>query len=422
MSSVLHNINRNRIIVNLSLILIFPALALFYFLKGERTIPLEVKIPEGSSPPDERVIALTFKKDDTLYSLLSTLQIPPARIAQLVDSARRVHDLGEVKAGTGIKVSLQGEDIKSLKLPVDDHHYLVVENHPDQAQGSGRFLARKEPIPYEERLALANGIIKTSLYEDGIKAGLDPGVIMDIADIFAWQIDFASDVKEGDSFRILYETRYLDGRFAGNGSILAAQFTNEGKTYTAIYFKGHNGRAGYYDADGHSLRRQFLKSPLNYRRISSYFSRTRFHPILKTYRPHHGVDYTAPPGTPVVSAGDGRVDFIGWKGGYGKLIVIRHNDVYSTAYGHLSRFKKGLSKGRMVSQNDVIGYVGSTGVSTGPHLHYEFRVRGRFVNPLTVKMPPATPIGRDEREEFDKVRAEIMARLEGEVKVAEVKP
>lgn len=390
----------------------FSIFSIIYPIQGGKTTTLE---EEKSPSPPERLIDLTLKEGETIYSLLSTFRVPPLRITQLLNAANGVYDLGRVKAGTGIRLSLQGEDIKSLKLPIDEVYYLVLE---DRSQEGGGFLARREAIPYEKRPVLASGTIKSSLYEDGIQAGLEPDVIMDMADIFAWEIDFASDVREGDSFNILYEANYLDGRFVRNGKIKASRFVNDGKTYTAIYFKDRYGHADYYDIDGRSLRRQFLKSPLNYRRISSYYSKGRFHPILKFYRPHHGVDYTARAGTPVVSAGDGRVEFIGRKGEYGNLIVIRHNGVYSTAYGHLSRFKKGLRKGKAVKQGEVIGYVGSTGLTTGPHLHYEFRVRGRPINPLAIKLPPSAPVREEDRGEFERLKGEVMARLDGGISIA----
>ncbi|HBO84541.1 MAG: hypothetical protein A2073_02470 [Deltaproteobacteria bacterium GWC2_42_11] len=359
-----------------------------------------------------RVMELKVKKNDTIFSMLSSFHVSPDRINEVVSASRGVYDLRKIMAGTDVKIFLNGSEFKGIRLDIDDSSYIVVE------ENKKRFLSRKEQIPYETRTKVASGRISKSLYEDAVSVGLPPEVIMNLADVFAWEIDFATEIQEGDNFNVLYEMKYLEGKPVKNGRILAAQFKNNGRLYHAVYFTDKNGKGGYYGMEGKSLAKQFLKSPLNYRRISSYFSRNRFHPILKTYRPHHGIDYSAPKGTPVAAVGDGRVDFIGWKTGYGKFIVIRHNNVYSTAYGHLSGFAKVLKRGTTIKQGQVIGYVGSTGISTGPHLHYEFRKNGSFANPLKIDALPTAPVKPGYMAAFKEVKDEMMSKLSESILVA----
>ncbi|MBI5893685.1 MAG: peptidoglycan DD-metalloendopeptidase family protein [Deltaproteobacteria bacterium] len=367
---------------------------------------------ETTLPP--QVVELKIKKNDTIFSLLSSFQVSPGRIDEIVSASQDIYNLRTIKAGSDIKFFLNNNEFKALKLPMDNSNYLVIEERQKKIS------ARKEPIPYETNVKVAAGTIKNSLYEDGLSSGLSPDIVMNLSDVFAWEIDFASDIKQGDNFRVLYETKYLEGRLAKNGRILAAQFENNGKLFHAVYFADKDGKGGYYDLNGRSLAKQFLKSPLNYRRISSYFSTKRFHPILKIYRPHHGIDYSAQKGTPVAAIGDGRVEFIGWKSDYGKLIVIRHNNTYSTAYGHLNSFANKLKKGSAVKQGQVIAYVGSTGLATGPHLHYEFRKNNRFVNPLNIDIPPAMPVKTEYISAFEKTRDDVIKKLSsGVVAVAQ---
>lgn len=273
-------------------------------------------------------------------------------------------------------------------------------------------VASEGTIDYVKRIATSHGTIKNSLYETGLKTGIDIGLVLELADIFAWDIDFATDIRPNDNFKIIHEEYYRDGKWIKNGRILAAEFVNAGSKCQAFYFEDRKGHRDYYDSEGRCLRKQFLRSPLRYKRISSYFSRRRFHPILKIYRPHLGIDYTAPMSTPVESIGDGKIQFIGWKTEYGKFIRIKHNRNYVTTYGHLSRFAKRLKKGNRVKQGQVVGYVGSTGVSTGPHLDFRMIRNGRFVNPLKIKSPPTAPIRKDSIETFNATVLNLADRLE----------
>ena len=221
--------------------------------------------------------------------------------------------------------------------------------------------------------------IESSFYASAVKSGLNPNEIMSLADIFGWDLDFTQDIRVGDSFGVVLDRKYLNNKL--NGSLIKyAVFKNRKKTFEAYFFKGK-----YYTKKGNALRKQFLKAPIDFYRISSHFNRKRLHPIFKTVRPHLGTDYAAPTGTPIYSTGDGKIIYKGTKGGYGKTIIIKHGNIYSTLYAHMSKYKKGMRVGKKVKQKEVIGYVGSTGYSTGPHVHYEFRVRGKHKNSRKIK-------------------------------------
>jgi murein DD-endopeptidase MepM/ murein hydrolase activator NlpD len=231
---------------------------------------------------------------------------------------------------------------------------------------------------------------------------------MEMAGIFGWDIDFALELRKGDSFKLLYEEHFLDGNKLRNGPILMAEFNNDGKLFKAVRYQTPDGNTSYYDPDdGRNKKRAFIRTPVKFARISSRFTNGRFHPVLKKWRAHRGVDYAAPTGTPIKAAGNGKVIFRGTKGGYGKTVIIQHGTKYTTLYAHLSKYAKSSKKGRTIKQGQIIGYVGKTGLATGPHLHYEFRVNGVHRNPLTVKLPKADPINSKYRKDFDQKTAEI---------------
>jgi len=386
----------------------------FPTLKGEAPGPSETAgLLSEYSPvqPDVERHDIRLGSDDSFYGVMVSLGVDGAEVSRIVRATRPLYNLRRLKKDTTLKVTTVDGQWSRVEYKVDDFDVLVIEKDGSDAKG---VTARMVELPYEVREKLVSGTIDNSLFEAGVKAGADPQVLMELSDIFAWDIDFASDIRRGDKFSILYEYIYVDGRPLRTGKILGAEMDNNGRNYKAIFYETEDGTGGYYDAEGKSLRRTLLKSPLRYRRISSYFSRRRYHPILKKYRPHHGVDYAAPVGTPVEAAGSGRVVFAGWKGGYGKYIKIKHNNSYSTAYGHLSRLKRGIRKGMRVSQGDIIGYVGSTGISTGPHLHYEVWRGKRLVNPLGIKSSPTGRVPEKEFQRFVSLRDRLSARLSGE--------
>jgi murein DD-endopeptidase MepM/ murein hydrolase activator NlpD len=264
----------------------------------------------------------------------------------------------------------------------------------------GEFTCWIEKAPLEERLRRIEGTIESSLWESLVARGADPELVLKLADLFAWEIDFLTDPRSGDTYDLVAQEFCLGDSAVEQGDILAARYRGRGKTWIAVGFMGSDGVRRYYGPDGHSLRRAFLKSPLNYRRISSHFTHRRFHPILKRYRPHLGVDYAASVGTPVVSIGDGVVARACWNGGFGNYVEIKHNSVYTTTYGHLSKYGPGIRKGVRVRQNQVIGYVGSTGLSTGPHLDFRVKKHGSYVNPLKLKSPRSEPVSQEDMARF----------------------
>jgi len=275
-------------------------------------------------------------------------------------------------------------------------------------EGYQATLIQKKP---DVRLKKAKTTIKTSLSASAQKAGLSSKVIMELATLFGWDIDFALDVRKGDSFKVLYEEKFIEGKKIDDGDIIAAKFTNQGKTYEAVRFIDKKGNKSYYTPDGLNIKKEFMRTPVANSRISSGFDLNRKHPVLHQIRAHKGVDYAAPTGTPIKATGDGKVIFIGRKGGYGKAIIIQHGHAISTLYGHLSTFSTNTKLGSKVKQGQVIGYVGATGLATGPHLHYEFRVHGVHRNPVTVKLPKGQPIAVQYKKEFTTQAKRLMAEL-----------
>jgi murein DD-endopeptidase MepM/ murein hydrolase activator NlpD len=268
-------------------------------------------------------------------------------------------------------------------------------------------------FPYIDTITcFLKGQVNSTLYESLLELGETPNLVYRYADVFAWEIDFVTDTREGDSFFIYFEKTYCDSIFVEYLNMVAMRYKGEVGDYYGIYYCDQGGYEDYYNLKGQSLRKSLLKSPLKYSYISSYFSKRRFHPILKIWRPHHGLDYVAPKGTPVSSIGDGIVSFKGRKGGYGNLVEIRHKNNFKTRYGHLSKFAKGLYQGKRVKMGELIGYVGSTGLSTGPHLHFELHKYGKPTNPLKVKIPRAPSVKKKYITDFEHARDSLLKFLE----------
>ncbi|MDA8123679.1 MAG: peptidoglycan DD-metalloendopeptidase family protein [Deltaproteobacteria bacterium] len=336
--------------------------------------------------PEIREITGRIKKGETLTDLFKKHHLDFSELYRIREASANIHHLRELHPGRPYKIVLsQNEQIDSFSYGMDDDWLLNV-NRTD-----GGYAAEKVALAYERQLLHIGGTIKDNLIASLDRSHNSLLLALTLSDIFAWEIDFSTDLRNSDSFKIVVEGLYSGGRFIKYGDILAAEFMNNGTVYRAYAFR-QNGKTDYYDETGKSLRKPFLKSPLSFRRISSGFSRGRVHPILKIYRPHQGIDYAAATGTPVSASGDGTVIFAGRRGQYGNLIVIRHRNGYKTYYGHLSRIGRGMKSGAEVDQGKVIGYVGATGLATGPHLHYEMRLHDRQVNPLSLKIPRGTVI------------------------------
>lgn len=370
---------------------------------GQENAPAPVLPPP---PPQPERIEGKVPRNATFSQLLSSHGFSPETVHQVVGASRPVYNLARLRAGNPFELErLADGRLNGFRYQVDSHKYLKVVRTEDI------YRARLVPIEYEERVVPVAGTIESSLF--GTLSGLQEKdqLALDMAAILAWDIDFNTELRRGDHFRLMVEKHYLQDRLVKYGHILAVEFRNAGKLYTGYRFEDPEGEVGYFDDDGRSLKRDFLRSPVKFSRISSRFSYRRLHPVLGKWRPHLGVDYAAPRGTPVVAAGNGRVRFRGRKGGYGKLVRIKHGNGFTTSYAHLSRFARGLRRGSKVNQGQVIGYVGSTGLSTGPHLDYRVRRNGVFVNPLTLKMRPSRPLKPEFRSAFRKVKQKWQKQL-----------
>jgi murein DD-endopeptidase MepM/ murein hydrolase activator NlpD len=343
---------------------------------------------------DNREICGTVSKGETFADIFKKYGLDMRDLFQLREASAAVHRLRSLYPGRTYRIIVDGSNqVESLVYTIDEDNLLHI------TRGEAGFEAQKIPVEYEKQVQYMGGLIKdnliSSLGEDKEKVK----VAFQLSDIFAWDIDFTSDLREGDTYRILVEGYYLNGVLKKYGNILSAEFVNQGKTFRAYRYE-IDGHADYFDGDGESVRKAFLKAPLNFRRISSTFSRSRFHPFLRIYRPHHGLDYAAPAGTPVSAVGEGVVEFAGYKGQYGKLVIIKHANGWRTYYGHMSNITKSIRRGEKIHQGQVIGRVGSTGLATGPHLHYELRIKNRPANPLAVKMPRGESIPENLLVEF----------------------
>ncbi len=343
---------------------------------------------------------------DTLFNILKAQGSSPKLVSQVVAAAKNLFDLNHIRVGSPYRLGFDGSGrLKMLEYEIDGQKLLRVE------KSNGSFRAATSRIDYQTQEAAFSGVIKASLYNSVVGRGESPLLVIQMAKIFAWDIDFNTDLRKGDSFKLLVEKKYRNGKYVRDGRILAAEFINKGRPYRAIYFEDAGVLGDYYTEDGKSLRKQFLKAPLHYSHISSGYTLRRLHPILKRYMPHQGVDYAAPRGTPVVAIGDGKVIQARKKGWNGLFVKIKHNGTYTSSYGHLSRIGKGIKPGVWVKQGQVIGYVGSSGMATGPHLDFRIRRNGEYVNPLKLQIPPARNISRDEYDAFASVRDKMLAKF-----------
>lgn len=341
--------------------------------------------PSLAAPADDgEWTEVTIRSGDTLSDIFGRLGIR-GQLHTIMNLPEASAALRKIHPGQRIGVRIVDGGLQALHYDPDDLNRLAV------VRTDSGYAAQSTVRETEVRFAQAAGVIESSLFIAGQDAGLSDALIMEMAGIFGWDIDFALDIRRGDSFVLLYEELFRDGEKLRNGSILAAEFTNQGRTYRAIRYETPDGNRDYYDSNGRSMRKAFLRTPLEFSRVSSQFG-MRKHPVHKTNRLHRGVDYAAPTGTPIRAAGDGRVTFRGVRGGYGNTVTIQHGPRYTTLYAHMSRFAPKVAAGTRVRQGQVIGYVGMTGTATGPHLHYEFHVDGTHRNPLTVKLPEAEPL------------------------------
>ena len=371
---------------------------------NDRDLPVQPPIP---APLPGTWVEDKVKSGDSLAKIFSRNNLSAGLLHRIVHSSKEAKKLSRIKPGETLRFRLDDEG-NLLELIYQKSPIRSVQILPDGES----FKLNEIERGLDGRITHASGTITDSLYQSAQRQGLSDALIMELANIFGWDVDFALEIRSGDQFSLIYEERYLDGEKYSNGPILAAEFVNRGKVFRAIRYEDGKGHGSYFSPDGNSMHKVFLRAPVDFRRISSRFTRSRWHPVLGKKRAHRGVDYAAATGTPIKAAGDGRVIYRGRKGGYGRTVIIQHGQKITTLYGHMSKYRGSVKKGTRVRQGQVIGYVGKSGLATGPHLHYEFRVNGVHRNPLTVKLPPSSPIDKKYREDFEKKSAPLLAELD----------
>ena len=364
----------------------------------------EIALPKAA--PNVNTIASFWRNErvqrgDTVVELLRRLNVEDAAAGAYLRTAGEAESFRKLAVGREAQAETNAAGgLITLRYLDDDGAQIVIER-----QGDG-YTTRTLPAQLEKRLFVRTGEISTNLYAATDAAGMPEAAANQLAEIFSGDIDFHHDLRKGDRFTVMYEMIYSNGTLINTGRIQAAEFISQGQTYHAVYF-----RDDYYTAEGKSVRKAFLRSPIAFSRVSSGFTKSRFHPVLNKWRSHKGVDFAAPIGTKVKATSDGVISSFGRQGGYGNVILINHQGRFTTVYGHLSRFAKGLRRGQRVAQGEVIGYVGMTGLTSGPHLHYEFRIDGQQRDPLRVALPDAKPIGDADKAAFQSVADSFVARL-----------
>ena len=373
-----------------------------------QTVARELNLPAliPSPPADGYWREERIQRGDTLGGILARLSVTDPAALGFLRSDAHAKPLYQLKPGKSLRVRTD-EDGRLIALS-----YLATDGSLLAVDRVGEELVARSVAPQATvRIELRSGEIASSLFAAADAIGLPDAVTVQIAEVFSGEIDFHHDLRRGDRFAVVYETREVGGDSLGAGKVLAAEFVNKGLAHRAFLWRSSDGSEGYYAEDGKSLRRAFLRSPVAFSRVTSGFSLARFHPFAQTWRAHKGVDFAAPAGTAVHAAGDGQVALAGTQNGYGNVVILRHAGAYSTVYAHLSRFAAGVKTGASVAQGNVIGYVGQTGWATGPHLHYEFRVNGVERNPLTIALPNAQPIPASERAAYLERSAPLGAQL-----------
>ena len=353
------------------------------FTEEVKTSPEDVQTQKTHTVKDGEILSIILEDFD--ISLNTQYKIYSLKNSSLVT---------DIRPGNKIIFSYLGSKLESIEIEKDKLNSVFVSIEDSVTIKK----LRKEA---ELIQSYAGGSISKSFYEDAIAAGMPDSIIMDFAYIFGWDVDFVFDIREGDSFYLIYETPYSDGEKIKNGDIVAAKFINNGKIYKANRFYTSSNKKEFFDDEGNNLQKAFLRAPLDFAYISSHFNPNRMHPVLHTIRAHNGTDYAAKRGSPVRTTGNGTIKFAGRKNGCGKEIVVQHTNEYSTRYCHLDKFHPGIKKGKKVSQGETIGYVGSTGLATGPHLHYEFKIGNKHIDPVKLKLPSAEPISKNLKPDFD---------------------
>jgi len=363
--------------------------------------------PLAEADPLQRTIQVS--NGDTLSTVFAKVGLPASTVHQVLSSSKEAKQLTRLKVGQELEFQLTADgQLERLQSKLSELESIAL------SKTDKGFNFKRELVKPEVQTTYAHAVIDSSLFLSARRAGLSHALTMDLANVFGYDIDFAMDIREGDEFELIYEEKVVNGKQVGTGNILSARFTNRGKTFTAVRYTNKQGNTSYYNANGESMRKAFIRTPVDFARISSRFSNGRRHPILNKIRAHKGVDYAAPRGTPIKAAGDGRIALAGRHGGYGNAVIIQHGQRYRTLYAHMQGFAKGVRNGANVKQGQIIGYIGTTGLSTGPHLHYEFQISGVHVDPLSQKLPMSDPIARSEKARFMQQSKPLMAQMDKE--------
>ncbi len=377
---------------------------------GQTSIVEDIALPASSTVVGN---ATTFwrndriQRGDTIAELLQRLNVDDPAASKYLRSSKSTQGLRRLPVGKEVQAETDANGaLVALRYLSNNTNQVIVEK-----LGDG-FQTRNLPAPTEKRVQIRTGVIKTNLFDATDEIGLPDPAANQMSEIFGGDIDFHRDLRKGDKFTVIYEMNYINGKSVRTGRILSAEFVNRQRVFRAAYFQTSENAGDYYAPDGKSMRKAFLRSPIEFSRVSSGFSRSRFHPILNKWRAHKGVDYAAPIGTKVKATSVGVVSYVGNKRGYGKVVMVKHQGNFTTVYGHLSRFAGGLHRGQKIAQGQIVGYVGMSGLSTGPHLHYEFRQNGIQRNPLKIALPDGKPVDKSQLTEFvDKTR-DMFAQLD----------
>jgi len=386
----------------LYLLFVFSSILFLFIILNllhKREPPLkekEVMSPEKTAVSHLQEFRYTIRKGMFLTDILAQHDFSPNEIYQLREETKSVYDLAKIKAGQEFRVfQTRNGRVKRLEYDIDEKNFLQLRREERKFEGEIK------KIPYEIRVEMIFGIIKDNLITAVNDQGEGDYLTLSLAELFAWDIDFYTDLRRGDTFKIIFEKKYLENNFIGYRNIQAAEFINQGKPFQAFRYSYPDLKeSDYFDLEGNSLRKEFLKSPIKFARITSRFSFNRLHPVRKVFRPHYGVDYAARVGTPVQTTADGTVSWVGRRGASGRMVRIRHRNDYETIYLHLRNYAKGIRKGAKVKSGQIIGYVGSSGESTGPHLDYRIKYRGKYINPLAWRFKPVKPLRKEFLEDF----------------------
>jgi murein DD-endopeptidase MepM/ murein hydrolase activator NlpD len=364
-------------------------------IKEEELAPPLKPLQEQSSPPTKENRE-TIRQGETISDILDRYNLSPGQIHKLREDVRSVYDLAKVRAGNELKIfTSPADEVVCIEYTLNKENYLCLEKN------GGSYTAEIKKIPYVIHTEMIWGVIEDNPINAISKENEGGQLAILLEEIFAWDIDFYADIRQGDSFKIIFEKKYLEDEFVGYGRIIAAEFTNQGELYRAFrYTYPDSDQSDYFDFEGNSLRKEFLKSPISGARITSRFTHSRLHPVRKVWRPHYGVDYAAPVGTPIRATADGSVSYAGRDGANGRMVRIRHKNGYETFYLHLRQYGKGIKRGVNVASGQIIGYVGASGEVTGPHLDYRIKHRGRYINPLAYRFRPVEPLRKEFLESF----------------------